>query len=204
MKAIIQETPGHPLTFLLTPDGQKYMGRRHGSEDSPSVQAGHGTSFHSGAPERLFIEDADFNQRSNWNGESKGHIFEKHGVDIGGIPVESTTAYWWEKDGLLPPGTVEHAMPHPGWSPSVQTQEKSHSSSDTQQTIKQIQEEMGYKETTAMPLEDGPEMPNSANMAERRATLRTQNEAARTKTTNSEETQIFMEETRQFEMMNLP
>ena len=42
--------------------------RHHANEHAPAVQAGHLQSFHSGAPERLALEDADRNQLKNWTG----------------------------------------------------------------------------------------------------------------------------------------
>lgn len=124
----ILDDPEHPLGFLVDRDARRWRSRVHGEYDVPAVQAGHKISFHSGEPERLCIEDADFNQWSNWFGENRGTIFDKPIVLIGGVPVEKTTASRWEshtrglmEEGgdpskyLLPPGTVEAAPSHPGW-----------------------------------------------------------------------------------------
>ena len=117
VRAMIASQDDHPLKFLLSPKGDRFLGRRHGSEFYPTVQAGHAISFHGGAPERLFVEDADFNQMSNWRGERQGYIFEKTGVNIHGVPVERSTAEQWERLGLLPTGTVGKCPIHMGWRP---------------------------------------------------------------------------------------
>ena len=111
----------HELYFLIDPKTGTWKGRKHGME-VPAVQVGHGDTLSklpSGAPERIYIEDADFNQYSNWFGEtkSKGAIFKKTGVDIGGVPVERRTALMWERLGKLKKGTVENAPIHEGWIP---------------------------------------------------------------------------------------
>jgi hypothetical protein len=72
-------------------------------------------SFHSGAPEALALEDALFNQFSNWKGERYGAIFEKAAVDIDGCAVELRTAMMLESVGLLEEGTVESVMRIEGW-----------------------------------------------------------------------------------------
>jgi RHS repeat-associated protein len=102
---IIRSDKKHPLRFLLDKTGKKFASRAHGA-DQPAVQVGHRESFHSGAEEALFLEDADFNQTSNWLGETFGAIFQKRGVVIGGVHVEYRTAAMWERLGLLPEGTV--------------------------------------------------------------------------------------------------
>jgi hypothetical protein len=103
----------HPLAFLLDSDGN-WCSRTHLSEE-PTVQAGHGTSFHSGAPEALALEDSFFNQVSNWKGERHGVVFEKPMVEIGELPVELRTAEMWESLGKIARGTVANASPHSGW-----------------------------------------------------------------------------------------
>ena len=70
----ILETSDHPLGFLVHPVTKSWYAVRHGSEH-PSVQIGHAESFHAGGPERLFLEDADFNQLSSWKGERHGVVF---------------------------------------------------------------------------------------------------------------------------------
>ena len=91
----------HPLGFLVDPKTRNWRGRSHLSEE-PSVQAGHLTSRHSGAPERFAVEDAFFNQVSNWKGETQGAIFMKEAVEIEGVVVEARTAELWVGMGLLP------------------------------------------------------------------------------------------------------
>jgi hypothetical protein len=105
----------HPLRFLLDKNGN-WEARSHLSEDH-GIQIGHLTSLHSGAPERLALQDAFFNQQANWRGEQLGVIFETTAVLIGGVPVESQTALAYERAGDLPEGTVAAAPPCLGWSP---------------------------------------------------------------------------------------
>ncbi len=109
----IAADPNHKLRFLLAEDGT-WLSRTHLSE-LPTVQAGHLTSFHSGAPEALALEDSFFNQLTNWRGETQGATFFKTAVDIDGVAVEWRTAMAWEKAGLLPKGTVADAAAHSGW-----------------------------------------------------------------------------------------
>ncbi|MCP4570769.1 MAG: hypothetical protein GY838_00295 [bacterium] len=78
---------------------------------------GHAESLHAGGPERLFLEDADFNQMSNWCGERQGAVFRKPCVSIGGIPVDSRTARMWESIGALPSNTVASSPQGGGWTP---------------------------------------------------------------------------------------
>jgi RHS repeat-associated protein len=94
LKIILQE-PNHPLRFLINPNTKTWLARSHLSE-LPAVQAGHLTSRHSGALERFALEDAFFNQLSNWKGEMQGAIFMKTAVNIGGVPVEARTAQLWQ------------------------------------------------------------------------------------------------------------
>ncbi len=108
----------HPLNFLVDRPAGKWRARRVHGQDAPSFQVGHAQSLHGGAAERLFIEDADFNQLSNWTGESKGVIFEKTGVLIGQVHVELRTAQQWERLELLTWGTVEAAVVSTGWDPA--------------------------------------------------------------------------------------
>lgn len=96
----ITNDPSHPLRFLVDPTTGKWRARLD-SSDLPSVQAGHRISRHSGAPERFSLEDATFNQVSNWRGETQGAIFVKEAVDIGGVPVERRTAEMWDRMGCL-------------------------------------------------------------------------------------------------------
>jgi hypothetical protein len=100
LKTIVADE-NHPLRFLVRPGGSKWLGRTHLTE-LPTVQAGHLTSRHSGAVERFAIEDAFFNQVSNWKGETQGAIFHKTAVEIGGVAVEERTAQMWQRLGLIP------------------------------------------------------------------------------------------------------
>ena len=98
----ILDDPHHPLSFLVDRLTGKWVARSHLSEE-PTVQAGHLTSRHSGAAERYAVEDALFNQLSNWKGETgRRAVFQKQAVDIGGVPVEYRTAKMYERLGLLP------------------------------------------------------------------------------------------------------
>ena len=112
----ILSVQNHPLAFLVDPNTRWWRATRHGLRE-PSVQIGHLESYHSGAHERLCLEDADFNQMSNWKGERHGAIFKKSCVLIGGVHVEYRTASMWESLGLLPMGMIAHAPRSEGWSP---------------------------------------------------------------------------------------
>jgi hypothetical protein len=108
--------PGHALEFLVDRSTRHWIARKHGSK-AASIQIGHAESLHAGGPERLFLEDADFNQLSNWKGERQGVIFSKRGVLIDGVPVEYRTAMMWESVGKLPAGTVARSPRSSGWIP---------------------------------------------------------------------------------------
>jgi hypothetical protein len=123
LRKIIAQGSAHPLAFLIDWTKQnwisRYGSRRKGSsEHAPGVQPGHLTSFHAGEPERLALEDADFNQEKNYQVETRwrGGIVKTTALTIGGIPVESATAEMWERVGfLVPKGIVKSAKPHLGW-----------------------------------------------------------------------------------------
>lgn len=110
--------PGHPLRFLVDSRTRRWRATRHGSAD-PAVQVGHLQSLHAGGPERLCLEDADFNQLSNWRGERQGAVFTKSCVLIGGVHVELRTAKMWEATGMLPIGTVARSPRSDGWNPEA-------------------------------------------------------------------------------------
>lgn len=98
-----------------------WQGRRH-AMNTPTVQAGHRVSKHSGAPERLAIEDADFNQLSNWVGETQRITFEKPTIMLQGVIVDKASAMRWAGPEMskvtgLTPKMIESAPAHPGWSP---------------------------------------------------------------------------------------
>lgn len=119
---IVARGSAHPLAFLIdwtTGTWHSRLGsrRQNSRDDIAAVQPGHLTSFRSGAPERLALEDADFNQEKNYAIESRRGIVIASAVAIEGIPVESATAHMWDRVGVLrPKGLVNAAPPHPGWS----------------------------------------------------------------------------------------
>lgn len=113
MLKLILDDENHRLSNLVDRKKKKWKSRDMHSEVE-SVQAGHLTSFHSGQPEFLAIEDALFNQADSNVGESRGHVFVKTAVDIDGIPVEYRTAQLYEKAWNLKPGTLT-SKPHSGW-----------------------------------------------------------------------------------------
>ncbi|WP_372633668.1 SpvB/TcaC N-terminal domain-containing protein [Fodinibius sp.] len=116
----IRSDEDHPLRFLLDEDGTLRSGR--GREELPSVEAGHMRSKYvldESDPDRLVLEDADFN---SWTGRSvesrRGWVDDAEGVLIGGnsgVPVDLETARMWEELGLLTEGTVAGAPPIRGW-----------------------------------------------------------------------------------------
>jgi hypothetical protein len=114
---ILAQGKSHPLFFLVDPVTNNWRARAHAEEHEPAVQAGHLSSFHSGAIERLALEDADYNQAKNWTIENRWRqgIVETTAVEIGGIPVERLTAAMWERLSLLPKGTLAAAHRHPGF-----------------------------------------------------------------------------------------
>ena len=116
----------HPLEFLVQrnpddPSKGSWRGRSH-LDDVPAVQAGHLESRHSGAPERLAVEDAEYNQKASWRGERQGATFQKTAIEIDGVVVDRETARMWERLGLLPEGTVDSAPAHNGWTPDAGAQ----------------------------------------------------------------------------------
>ncbi|MFF5296341.1 SpvB/TcaC N-terminal domain-containing protein [Paractinoplanes globisporus] len=117
MGRLIARTPGHILAPLVDPVTEKFYSGVMGEWDKPSIQMGHATSLHSGAAEKLFIEDTEFNQIASNTAESKGISIERPGVDLGGIPVEMRTARLLERIYDWPKGTVDAAPPSTGWDP---------------------------------------------------------------------------------------
>jgi hypothetical protein len=114
MLEVILSTPNHPLKKLVNETTQDWNSRQKYSQET-TVQAGHLTSLHSSAVERLALEDSTFNQWSSNKGETQGAVFLKEAIEIGGIPVEKRTAMQWEKAGIIDKGTVENASEHEGW-----------------------------------------------------------------------------------------
>ncbi len=115
LRQILAGGADHPLANLVDFTLRNWRARRHGHEHAPAVQIGHLVSFHSGAPERLALEDADQNQFKNWTIENRWRqgIAITTAVLIGGVPVEKATAQRWERLGVLKPGTTAKARPIP-------------------------------------------------------------------------------------------
>ena len=119
-------TPKHPLRFLVNPGTGWWWATSpwaKAAQHHPAVQAGHGDSSWAvrggakGMRERLYIEDAGFNQTVANTLERKGGIVGHTGVLIGGVPVELATARMWANLGLLPPSVLAKAPPSQGWTP---------------------------------------------------------------------------------------
>ena len=123
---IIRSTPGHPLSFLLSPGGDLWPTQQKGQsmpviiEDPRLVQAGHITSNKAGGPERVMIQLAWTNQRLGATVErtAGAYVQDQVVVSIGGIAVELGTALFWDqfsadarRQGVdwLPPGIVANA-----------------------------------------------------------------------------------------------
>jgi hypothetical protein len=118
MLQTILSDSNHPLRFLVNRSTENWVARNHLSED-PAIQVGHLTSLHTGPPERLAIEDAEYNQKASWIGERQRGIFEKAAINIRDVTVELETARLYERCELLPAGTVAESNPDPGWSPHI-------------------------------------------------------------------------------------
>jgi hypothetical protein len=94
---------------------------RAGQDHDPEpwyVEAGHGTTNASGAPEFLGLQDAHENQLQG-KFEKLRHIFDRTFVNVGGVPVEWRTALQWTREinpatgrPLLDPSAIEGV--HPG------------------------------------------------------------------------------------------
>jgi hypothetical protein len=113
---IIKADKDHPLRFLIDEKTGTWKSRTHLSTE-PTVQAGHLTSRHSGAPERFALEDSWFNQVSSNRGETQGAIFMKSAVEIKGCVVELRTALMWASTDKLSYGTLAKAVLSGGWIP---------------------------------------------------------------------------------------
>ncbi|WP_457061754.1 polymorphic toxin type 5 domain-containing protein [Kribbella sp. CWNU-51] len=132
LRTILEQEGRHPLDFLLTeadpvgdPDGRNRKFRSWEMyTHEPTVQVGHLTSLHSGAPEFLALEDSTFNQWSNHVGETQEAVFAKTAVLIGGIPVEYRTAKLWQRAGKLPGIKFEELKPSQGWQPDPKRQRR--------------------------------------------------------------------------------
>lgn len=112
--AKIQSDPHHPLRFLLDQTGKfkQLASRAHANLiDNPDVwEAGHIVSDKLGGQE-LMVQSAWENQVQGQSVERfpGAGVLEHPAVDIGGVAVSKQTAIWWEKEGLLPAGTVARA-----------------------------------------------------------------------------------------------
>jgi RHS repeat-associated protein len=112
---LIASQSKHPLKFLLDRTGhfKSTRGLKHSelANRRDLVQMGHITSKKSGEPERIMLQGAWENQFSNVTVEhpSKGAHMENVAIDIGGIAVDRETAKLWEREGLIPAGTVQAA-----------------------------------------------------------------------------------------------
>jgi hypothetical protein len=113
---LISRDQNHPLRFLLGTGGnlKRTRGLTHAElVDRPDlVQMGHLKSSKAGG-NRIVLQDAWMNQIDNITIEhsrNKGSFVEQRGaVDIGGVGVEINTAMMWEKENLIPQGTVAAA-----------------------------------------------------------------------------------------------
>lgn len=112
----IASTPNHILTFLLDSNGQFHptRGLKHSElADRPDlVQMGHMQSKKAGGT-RIILQGAWENQFNNVTVEhrrNRGAFVETNpAIDVGGIAVDLQTAKLWQKEGLIPTGTVANA-----------------------------------------------------------------------------------------------
>ena len=88
---------------------------------SVSVDACHITTKKHGAPERFSLGIAEDN-RSHGHQE-RNYEIQHEAIDIGGIPVERSSAEKWEAFGLLPPGQITNSAPSTGWTATPQKTE---------------------------------------------------------------------------------
>jgi hypothetical protein len=103
----------------------RWRGRRRNMQSVPAVQAGHRLSDWwikmLNKPDRLAIEDADFNQLAGNVVEAGRKAFaDRESVMIGGVTIDLATAQLYAKDPLFPkltPEMVENAPRVPGWAP---------------------------------------------------------------------------------------
>lgn len=125
----IRADPSHPLRGLLNSRGDDWFGRNHGRpRNNPQVeigvQAGHLKGRAAllqelnGELERFAVEDSLLNQldgRNEGEGPTRGVIFDKTALDIGGVAVETQTARDYAKLGYIDEDVVANAPKHPGW-----------------------------------------------------------------------------------------
>lgn len=112
----LQSEPNNPLRFLLNESGtdfKKVDSRTHSNLiDNPHIwEAGHIVSDKIGG-DKLMIQSAWENQMQNITVEHMrvgGAVLENPVVEVGGFPVARSTVLWWEREGLVPPGTAANA-----------------------------------------------------------------------------------------------
>jgi hypothetical protein len=113
---IILANPDHRLGYLVNRETGKWISRSP-TTDLPAMQVGHRDSKFAGLPERLAIEDAEFNWTDGGVAETHGVALSKQTVLIDGVPVDYLTALRHEGKGGLPVGTTALAPSTEGWSP---------------------------------------------------------------------------------------
>ena len=88
---------------------------------------------------------------------------------------------------------------------ALQNQKATASNKDALQTINQIQKGMSESKIKQMPQDDGPRVPDSYSIMEHLAEVRAQKQWEKQDSPSySEETQVFMEETKKSDILNLP
>jgi RHS repeat-associated protein len=113
--ALIRNTPGHKLSFLLDAAGnlKSSYGMSHAEliMRPDIVQMGHLVSNKSGLTERIVLQGGWENQFNALTAEKPrlGTYVENVAIVIGEIGVELKTAQFWESIGWLAPGTVKNA-----------------------------------------------------------------------------------------------
>jgi hypothetical protein len=106
-------------TTRPTRKGGTQTGRYEGNELGPTVQAGHVEAYASGAQQQFMIEDADLNQLTGQTIESKGAFSVKARVWVTkpdgtkGVWADADSVRTWERDGVVPAGTLEQALKNP-------------------------------------------------------------------------------------------
>ena len=106
----------HPLRFLLGNNGdfKQTRGLTHAelADRNDLVQMGHVKSNKSGGTQ-VVLQDAWMNQFDNITVEHRRNrgsfVKSREAINIGGIGVERNTAMMWEREGLIPAGTVANA-----------------------------------------------------------------------------------------------
>ena len=97
LKTILADAE-HPLGFLVNRRTGKWVARTH--LHPLGVQGGHKVTRWTGATEYIGVEDAFFNQLTNWRGETGRRAWwDKEFIDIKGVPVELETARMHARTG---------------------------------------------------------------------------------------------------------